>query len=62
MKRLFLCGAAVLLICGALATKPAGACPINNTCTNGACNATCVSKGYESGSCSGVCHLCQCLA
>lgn len=62
MKRLILCSTAVLLLCGAMATKSAGACPINNTCNNATCNSSCVAKGYDSGACTGVCHLCQCLA
>jgi len=61
MKRLFLGSAAVLLLCGALASKPVGACPINQTCNPVLCNNSCIAKGDDSGSCTGACGLCKCL-
>ncbi len=61
MKRLFLGSAAVLLLCGALASKPVGACPINTRCVATQCDSSCIAQGYGGGTCQGVCGLCKCL-
>ncbi len=61
MKRLALCAVAVLLTSGALLSRPAAACPINPTCSAAQCQSSCLAKGAEGGSCTGVCHSCICL-
>ncbi|HEX3527635.1 MAG TPA: hypothetical protein VH988_11235 [Thermoanaerobaculia bacterium] len=57
MKRILLCGVAVLLFTSAMAPKQAGACPIT-PCNPIQCRNSC---GPSGGTCSlGICHLCQC--
>jgi len=61
MKRLILCALAALLTSGALVSVPAYACTTDPQCSgNEECTASCISRGYRTGTCNWCTGRCVC--
>jgi hypothetical protein len=61
MKRLILCGVAILLTAGAITTRPVEACSIH-PCFAVQCRDLCIQNGFEEGVCTSPCVSCHCLS
>jgi hypothetical protein len=61
MKRLILCGVAILLTASAVTTRPVEACSMQ-PCVVVQCRDLCIQNGFANGVCVNPCPGCHCVS